>query len=330
MARRGLSVTIHRLPLRVPFTIARGSVTEIDVVRVSLSEDSRIGRGECRPYPRYGESADSVRASIEALRDTLENAPSSDVVDALLPAGAARNAVDCAFVDLRCKLTDTRAHDLLHQPPPTPRTTAITLSLATPEEMATAARALASTPLLKIKLGGTDGLDDERLLRVREAAPEARLIVDANEGWSDRELDHLLECAKRVNACLIEQPLPEGRDQALRNASHDVPICADESLHTAADLDSLRDRYEFINIKLDKAGGVRPALELARKAREHGMGIMLGCMVSSSLAIAPALLLSHFAEFIDLDGPRWLRADFEPSIEFHESTMGTAPPELWG
>lgn len=330
MARRDLSVTTHRLPLRVPFTIARGSVSEIEVVRVSLSEGSHMGRGECRPYPRYGESAESVRASIEAHRDALENAPTSDVVDALLPAGAARNAVDCAFLDLDCKLTGVRAHQLLHLPAPTSCTTAITLSLASPMEMATAARALASTPLLKIKLGGADGLDDERLLRVRDAAPRARLIVDANEGWSTRELDHLLNCAKRVNASLIEQPLPEGRDEALRSASRDVPICADESLHTAADLDSLRDRYAFINIKLDKAGGIRPARELARQALERGMGIMLGCMVSSSLAIAPALLLSHFAEFIDLDGPRWLRADYEPSLAFDESTLGTAPVDLWG
>jgi L-alanine-DL-glutamate epimerase-like enolase superfamily enzyme len=281
------------------------------------------------PYPRYGESVEGVAAAIEAQREALENGLSREALQGLMPAGAARNAVDCALWDLDAKLSGIRAHVTAGIDRLAPATTAYTISLGAPEAMAAAAAKAADRPILKIKLGGAGG-DFERIAAVREAAPDSTLIADANEGWTEENLAaHMAACAQ-AGFALVEQPLPAGRDGALAALSRPVPICADESVHDRAGLDRLVGLYDAINIKLDKTGGLTEALALAEAARERGFSLMIGCMVGSSLAMAPALVLAPRARFVDLDGPLLLARDREPGLVYEGSLVYPPSPALWG
>lgn len=323
-----LSLSVESWPIRGVFRISRGAKTEAEVVVATLESGGRLGRGECVPYRRYGESIDTVRADIERLAPALEAGLDRSALQGLLPPGAARNAVDCALWDLEAKLAGKPAHELAGLPAPAPVLTAYTLSLDTPAAMAAAARA-AAKPLLKLKLGG-DALDLERVSAVHGAAPEARLIVDANEAWTASDVLPLAQALAPLGVALIEQPLPAGADDALFGIASPVPLCADESCHTAADLPRLVGRYSHVNVKLDKAGGLTEAIRLADAAAASGMGLMIGCMVGTSLAMAPALLLAGRAEFVDLDGPLLLARDREPALGFEGAVISPPLPELWG
>jgi L-alanine-DL-glutamate epimerase-like enolase superfamily enzyme len=281
------------------------------------------------PYPRYGESVEGVAAAIEARREALESGLSREGLQGLMPAGAARNAVDCALWDLDAKLSGIRAHVTAGIDRLAPATTAYTISLGAPDAMAEAAAKAADRPILKIKLGGAGG-DFERIAAVREAAPDSTLIADANEGWTEENLaDHMAACAE-AGFALVEQPLPAGRDGALASVSRPVPICADESVHDRAGLDRLVGLYDAVNIKLDKTGGLTEALALAEAARERGFSLMIGCMVGSSLAMAPALVLAPRARFVDLDGALLLARDREPGLVYEGSLVYPPSPALWG
>ncbi|MGC5781456.1 N-acetyl-D-Glu racemase DgcA [Methylobacterium sp. NFXW15] len=327
MARR-LSLTVERFPIAGAFTISRGSRTEIAVVVARIEENGHVGLGECVPYPRYGESVESVSTLIEAQADALASGLDRAALARLMPAGAARNALDCALLDLEAKQSGRRAWDILGLPAPSPVTTAYTLSLGTPESMGEAARKAAARPLLKVKLGG-DG-DPERIAAVRAGAPDAKLIVDANEAWRPGNVEANLAACLTAGVALIEQPLPAGEDGMLAEIPHPVPVCADESLHDRGGLDALAGRYDAINIKLDKTGGLTEAMLLASEARARGLTVMVGCMLGTSLGMAPATLLTHHAAFVDLDGPLLLARDREPPLRYDGSTM--FPPEagLWG
>jgi L-alanine-DL-glutamate epimerase-like enolase superfamily enzyme len=308
--------------------IARGAVTEIHLVVVEIEEGRHRGRGECRPYPRYGETPAGVTAAIEALRSEIEAGCDRARLQRLMPAGAARNAVDCALWDLEAKRAGRRAWELAGLPAPQPVATAFTISVGTPAEMAAAAAKAASRPLLKLKLAGEDDL--ARLEAVRAAAPRARLIVDANEAWTPSLYERMAPKLAGLGVALLEQPLPAGADGALAGLPHPVPVCADESCHDRDGLAELARGYQAINIKLDKTGGLTEALALAEAASAYGLMLMIGCMVATSLAMAPALLLAQRAAFVDLDGPLLLERDREPGLRFVGSTV--MPPEaaLWG
>ncbi len=324
-----LDVAIERFPIAGSFTISRGSRTEAVVVAVTLSDGGVTGRGECVPYARYDETVEGVAEAIRALAPALA-APGFDRarLAALMPHGAARNALDCALWDLEAKRSGTPAHVLAGVPAPAPLVTAYTLSLGTPESMAEAAAKAAARPLLKVKLGG-DG-DPERIAAVRAHAPTSRLIVDANEAWRPTNLAANIAACEKAGVELIEQPLPAGDDAALIGLSTSIAVCADESLHEAADLPKLRDRYGAINIKLDKAGGLTEALVVAREARRLGYRVMVGCMLGTSLGMAPALLVAGAADFVDLDGPLLLARDRDPGLVYHGSLVEPASPALWG
>jgi len=325
---RELKTEVERYPIAGTFTISRGSKTEAEVVVCSIGEGGRIGRGECVPYRRYGESIDSVRDAIEAAAADIRNGIGREaLLDAMKP-GAARNAVDCALWDFEAKRSGQRAHLTAGVAAPRRVTTAMTISLGMPEAMAAAARANASRPLLKVKVG-SDG-DIARIRAVAEAAPSSRIILDANEGWSEADIVQNLQAAAELGIALVEQPLPEGKDAFLRDIPHPVPICADESVHTASDLDRLVGLYDAVNIKLDKAGGLTAALKLRDRAHELGFGVMIGCMVGTSLAMAPALLVAQDAEFVDLDGPLLLARDREPGLVYEGSLISPPAPALWG
>jgi L-Ala-D/L-Glu epimerase len=326
--RRVLSVAAQRFPIAGTFTISRGSKTEAEVIACDVSQDGRGGRGECVPYRRYGETMESVAAAIESARAAIEAGCDRDALLGLLPAGAARNALDCALWDLEAKLSGASVASRVCTAAPVAVVTAYTLSLGTPEAMAAQARANAARPLLKVKIGG-DG-DIARIRAVVEAAPRSRIILDANEGWSDADITENLAVAAELGVALIEQPLPAGRDAILRRIAHPVPICADESVHTAADLPGLAGLYDAVNIKLDKAGGLTAALELRDAARAAGFGIMVGCMVGTSLAMAPAVLLAQGADFTDLDGPLLLARDRSPALTYRGSLVLPPEPALWG
>ncbi|AWN47018.1 dipeptide epimerase [Methylobacterium terrae] len=323
-----LATAIERWPIAGTFTISRGSRTEAVVVTAELTDGTVTGRGECVPYARYGETVEGVRDLIAAQGDALAAGLTRQELAARLPAGAARNALDCALWDLEAKRAGTRAHGLAGLPAPAPVTTCYTLSLGTPEAMEAAARAAASRPLLKVKLGGAG--DPERIAAVRRGAPDSALVVDANEAWSPETLEANLAACVAAGVRLIEQPLPAGDDAALAGIPRPIPICADESLHDRAGLDGLRDRYDAINIKLDKAGGLTEALLLAQAARARGLSIMVGCMLGTSLAMAPAMLLSGYADFVDLDGPLLLARDRAPGLVFEGSLVHPPEPALWG
>ncbi len=323
-----LSVKAETYPIAGSFTIARGSRTEVNVLTATLTQDGYTGRGECVPYPRYDESVGSVTAQIEAARGAIEAGVSIEELQSLMPAGAARNAIDCALWDLTAKRQSSTVAELVGIKSRRILETAYTISVGTPQKMATDAAKAGSRPLLKVKLAG-DG-DEERIAAVRQAAPESKLIVDANEGWSEDNLEANINACQQAGVGLVEQPLPAGKDGLLAQVDHLIPICADESLHTSADLESLRDRYSAVNIKIDKTGGLTEGLKLLRKAEEMDYVIMVGCMLATSLAMAPAMLLAQNAEFVDLDGPLLLARDREHAIRFEGSLMHPPLPKLWG
>lgn len=323
-----LTLAVETFPIAGRFVISRGAKTEARVVTVTITSGGARGRGECVPYARYGESIESVRAAIETIAAEVEANADRARLQSLLPAGAARNAVDCALWDLESKMSGQRAAARAGLPPPKPVVTAYTLSLAPPDEMGRAAAAAAQRPLLKIKLGGAE--DAACLAAVRANAPASRLIVDANEGWHADRLPGLLAACAAADVGLVEQPLPAGDDAALAHLAHAVPICADESVHDRHGLAALRDRYDAINVKLDKTGGLTEALALTREARALGFSIMVGCMVGSSLAMAPALLLAGEAEFVDLDGPLLLARDRPDGLTYNGSLVSPPDPALWG
>ena len=323
-----LKCRIERWPIAGAFTISRGAKTEAVTVVAELSQGGLTGRGECTPYPRYGETPEVTLAALKAMREPLRRGLEREALQAAMPAGAARNALDCAWLDLEAKMRGVRVWNMLGRPAPRACTTAYTISLGTPEAMAAATAKAAHRPLLKIKLGG-DG-DGERILAVRKAAPESELIVDANEAWTPDNLEqNLAECAE-VGVTLVEQPLPAGRDEALARIKRTVAVCADESVHDRASLKGLRDRYDAVNIKLDKTGGLTEALAMVDAAHALGFEIMVGCMVATSLAMAPAMLLASEARFVDLDGPLLLKRDRDGGLRYDGSLVYPPDAALWG
>lgn len=319
-----ISVSRDVFKLAEAFTISRGSRTEAHVLTVRVTRGGVTGWGECVPYARYDETLDSVTAEIEGLPAGISRA---DLQDAL-PAGAARNAVDCALWDLEAKAAGVRVWDLVGMPAPGPELTAYTLSLDTPDNMEAAARRHAARPLLKIKLGTPD--DMPRLEAVRRGAPDARIIVDANEGWSAAVYADLAPHLVRLGVALVEQPLPAGEDAALIGMDRPVPVCADESCHDRASLPALKGKYDMVNLKLDKTGGLTEGLALRQAALAEGYGLMVGCMVGSSLAMAPAVLLAQGAAVTDLDGPLLLAEDRDTPLRFDVAGVHPPEPALWG
>ncbi len=315
-------------PIAGSFTISRGSKTSADVVTVSLSDGTHIGWGECMPYPRYEETVPQVLAALEAARQRIDTGFDHADVPSLVAPHAARNALDCALWDLTAKQTGKPVWSLAGLPEPQPTITAYTLSLDTPEVMGEAAGRAKARPLLKLKLG-RDG-DIARLKHIRANAPDSRLIVDANEGWTPDNLATMLGACADVGVELVEQPLPAGNDEALRHLSRAVTVCADESAHDVTGLDQLICKYDAINIKLDKTGGLTGAIALAKAAQARDLKIMVGCMLATSLAMAPAFLLSPLADFIDLDGPLLLKHDRDPGFRFDGSLMYPPSSKLWG
>ncbi len=319
-----IEVASESWPLARPFVIARGAKIDANVIIVKVSDGHASGRGEAVPYARYGETTEASLAALRALSGPVDRSR----LAGLLPAGAARNALDCALWDLEAKRAKKRAWEIAGLDPPRPALTAYTLSLDTPAAMAEAARAVPQLKLLKLKLGGAG--DPERMAAVRAARPDARLIADANEAWSAEMLIPFLDAAAHAGLELIEQPIPADADEILERTRHAVAICADESAHTSADLSRIAARYEAVNIKLDKTGGLTEALAMARGARALGLKFMVGSMVGTSLAAAPALLLANEAAWVDLDGPLLLARDREPGLKIELGVISPPLPELWG
>ena len=314
----------HRFALREAFTISRGSKTHADVLTVRIARGGAVGWGECVPYARYGETLESVAAQIETLPPDITRR----ALQTALPAGAARNAVDCALWDLECKKAGKRVWELAGLPAPTPVQTAFTLSLDTPTAMRAKAAENAHRPILKIKLGTPD--DMPRLEAVRAGAPRSALIIDANEGWTPEIYTHLAPHLLRLGVALVEQPLPAGADDMLAEIARPLPVCADESAHDAASLPALVGCYDMVILKLDKTGGLTEALIARSAARALGLRVMVGCMVGSSLAMAPAALLAQGADYADLDGPLLLRQDRATPLHYDAEGLHPPPPELWG
>ncbi|HUO55204.1 MAG TPA: N-acetyl-D-Glu racemase DgcA [Rhodoblastus sp.] len=323
-----LRLDVERFALKNPFVISRGAKTEAVTVVASLSRGDSVGRGECTPYAHYGESVESVMAAIESVRGAIEAGADRLALQSLLPAGAARNALDCALWDLDAKVSGVPAYQLAGLDRLAPCVTAFTLSVGTPQDMAKAAEAAADRPVLKVKLAGAG--DAERLAAVREAAPHSELIVDANEAWRPDNLAENFAACAAASVALVEQPLPAGADDALAEGPWPVPVCADESVHDRAGLAELRGRYDLINVKLDKTGGLTEALALAEEAERLGFGLFVGCMVASSLAMAPALLLAGRARFVDLDGPLLLARDRPHGLRYEGSLLYPPDSALWG
>ncbi len=311
-------------PLADAFSISRGTKTSAEVVRVEVSDGEFSGQGECVPYARYGESVETVRDLISDLPNDIDRTGLQNA----LPAGAARNAVDCAFWDLEAKRTGKRVWQLAGLKQPKQLKTAYTIALDTPDKMQAAAEKQAFRPLLKTKLGTPEDID--RLEAVRNGAPLADIIVDANEGWKPKELQALMPTLNRVGVKLIEQPLPECNDEALLSADFEIPLCADESCHTLEGLDELAAKYQFVNVKLDKTGGLTEAMKVVDRARQLGLGIFIGCMVGTSLGIAPATLLAQSADYVDLDGPLLLSQDRPYGLLYDGSDVYPPRTELWG
>ncbi len=323
-----LAARIERWPIAGAFTISRGAKTEAVTVVAEVSQGGHTGRGECVPYPRYGETPEATLAALQAMQEPLSRGMDRMALQAAMPAGAARNALDCALIDLEAKSGGRRAWNLLGRLAPRPCTTAYTISLGTPEAMAAATAKASRRPLLKIKLGG-DG-DGQRIAAVRQAAPESELIVDANEAWNPANLAQNLAACAAVGVTLVEQPLPAGQDEALAQIRRPVAVCADESVHDRASLDGLRQRYDAVNIKLDRTGGLTEALAMADDAHALGFEIMIGCMVATSLAMAPAMLLAQAARFVDLDGPLLLARDRDGGLRYDGSLIYPPEAALWG
>jgi L-alanine-DL-glutamate epimerase-like enolase superfamily enzyme len=319
-----LTATAEAFRLAEAFVISRGSRTEAKVITVTAAAGGHVGQGECVPYARYGETLESVAAQIAALPSGI----SRTELQTAMPAGAARNAVDCALWDLEAKQAGKRVWDLLGQPAPKPVLTAYTLSLGSPEDMQAAAAKHAFRPLLKIKLGTPD--DMARLEAVRRGAPKSRIIVDANEGWSADVYAELAPHMVRLGVALVEQPMPAGQDDMLAEIERPLPVCADESCHDSASLAALKGKYDMINIKLDKTGGLTEALILRDAALREGYDIMVGCMVGSSLAMAPAVMLAQGAAVTDLDGPLLLAEDRAYPLTYDADGVHPPRPQLWG
>ena len=327
-----MSRTLHseheRFPLNAPFRIARGVKTAADVVTVTLSEGASVGRGEAVPYPRYGESVESALAAIESARSLIEEGGDRQALLQALPAGAARNALDCALWDLEARLAGRDVAEMIGGQPIAPIVTALTIGIDTPAAMAAAARAAGDVPLLKVKVDAED--PEARIRAVRAAAPGAALIVDPNESWDRALVEAIQDVLVATNVALLEQPVPAGDDEWLDGFSPAVPICADEAVHVAADLDVVARRYQAVNVKLDKSGGLTAALDVAREARAMGLGMMTGCMICSSLSIAPALHLAAMSDFADLDGPLWLREDRPGGIRQEGGLIHPPAKGFWG
>ncbi|MBS0363175.1 MAG: dipeptide epimerase [Proteobacteria bacterium] len=323
-----LSLRAESWPLAQAFVISRGAKTSAEVVVAEIVDGPHRGRGEAVPYARYGETIDSVMGQVESARARIEAGADRAALQGLLPPGAARNALDCALWDLEAKQAGRRAWELAGRSRLDPVKTCFTISLGEVEAMAEQARANARRPMLKLKIGSRDDLD--RVVAVRAAAPRTRLILDANEALGFDDLVRLAPDFARLDIKLLEQPLPAGEDVALEGYDSPVPLCADESLHTRAELDACARRYSLVNIKLDKAGGLTEALALADAARAKGLGLMVGCMVATSLAIAPAMILAQGAEVADLDGPLLMKRDREPGLSIIGSLLEPPSPDLWG
>jgi len=314
-------------PLNHPFRISRGSRTEACVVVVSVNDGQHTGRGEGVPIARYNQNTASVLAHIESIQHAGEL--DRDNLERLLPAGAARNALDCALWDLEAKRSGKRVWELASIPIVDEIKTSFTISLDTSERMADAAVTAAELPILKVKLGGDDA-DLKRVEAVHAAAPRARLLIDANESWSLPHYRKIVPALNELTVELIEQPFPADADEVLETLDHPIPICADESCHTTADLPRLKNRYEVINVKLDKTGGFTEALQLCQRARENGFTLLIGCMVCTSLSIAPARLLASNADWVDLDGPLLLARDRDHPVPYEDGRIGIPPRQLWG
>jgi L-Ala-D/L-Glu epimerase / N-acetyl-D-glutamate racemase len=325
---RQLAAAIERWPIAGSFTISRGAKTEAVTVVAEVSHGGLTGRGECVPYPRYGETPEATLVALQAMREPLSKGLDRSALQAAMPAGAARNALDCALLDLEAKSLKQRAWTLFGRPAPRPCTTAYTISLGTPKAMAAATAKAAHRPLLKIKLGGEG--DGARIAAVRKAAPESELIVDANEAWTSGNLERNLAACAKVGVTLVEQPLPAGDDAALAAMRGPVKVCADESVHDRASLAALVGRYDAVNIKLDKTGGLTEALATADEAARLGLSVMVGCMVATSLAMAPAVLVAQQARVVDLDGPLLLARDRLYPLQYEGSRVHPPSRALWG
>ncbi len=315
-------------PIAGNFTISRGSKSETHVVVAQVVDGELVGRGECVPYARYGESVDSVLIALNAIAPEIAMGLNRLGLQDIMPPGAARNAIDCALLDLEAKRADCRVWELLGLPPLKPVETAYTISLDSPKKMAEVAANSAHHSLLKLKLGGTE--DSERVHAIRDAVPNTRLIIDANEAWDESNIETLMHDCAEAGIELIEQPLPADSDAMLADIAHPVPICADESIHGLESLSAITNKYDAVNIKLDKTGGVTEALALAQAAEKLGLSIMVGCMLATSLAMAPALLIAQKAAIVDLDGPLLLARDRDPGLQFENSLVHPPSAELWG
>jgi L-Ala-D/L-Glu epimerase len=325
---RTLSARHDRFALSQPFRISRGVKTRADVVTVSVEQGNAMGCGEGVPYPRYGESVESALAEIERVRPAIEaGAGRRELLD-LLPPGAARNAIDCALWDLEARLAGRSVAELIGAREPERLASALTVVIDVPPAMGVAAHRIADAPLIKVKVDST--IPDAQIRAVRQGAPDARLIVDPNESWDRALLEAMQPVLVEHRVDLLEQPVPADADDWLEDFVPLVPICADESVHVAADLETVARRYSHVNVKLDKAGGLTAALELADAARARGLGLMTGCMVSSSLSIAPALHVARRSDFVDLDGPVWLREDRVGGVRDERGHLLPPQKGFWG
>jgi L-alanine-DL-glutamate epimerase-like enolase superfamily enzyme len=325
---RQLSYSISHWPLAKAFVISRGARTQADVVQVMIDDAGQQGFGECVPYSRYGESLDSVATQIDSVKEAItQGASRKDLLD-LLPAGAARNALDCALWDLEAHQQSVSVGELSQMGKPGALISAQTISVGSPEEMAREAEQYKNYPLLKAKMD--KDLVLERLTAIHRAAPGARLIIDANEAWTIEQLNDLTDHLIDLGVVLIEQPLPADQDQALMEYRGSLAICADESCHTTKDIADLAGRYQAINIKLDKTGGLTEAIEVLKLARQHQLSVMVGCMVGTSLAMAPATIIAQHADYVDLDGPALLAEDVANGFHYKTGEMSALPSQLWG
>nr|WP_298098391.1 N-acetyl-D-Glu racemase DgcA [uncultured Shinella sp.] len=325
---RRLRAAAETFPIAGAFTISRGAKTTAEVVICEIEASGQVGRGECVPYARYGESVPGVLAAIEEMRGAVEDNIGREDLARIMPAGAARNAIDCALWDLEAKLSGVPTWQVINAAAPQKLVTAYTLSLGEPEAMQRQAAEHAGRALLKVKVGTAD--DAARIRAVRAGAPDSAIILDANEGWTPENLAYHFAICAEARIALVEQPLPAGNDSALSGHARPIPVCADESVHRTEDVAKLVDRYDAINIKLDKAGGLTEALALREAAREHGLKIMVGCMVGTSLGMAPAVLLAQGADFVDLDGPLLLARDRVPGLHYEGSSVYPPEATLWG
>ena len=326
--RRTLHAVAETFPIAGTFTISRGAKTTADVVTCTIGASGLIGHGECVPYGRYGESVAGVLEAVETMRAAVEDGIGREELARVMPAGAARNAIDCALWDLEAKLSGVPTWQVINSAAPQKLVTAYTLSLGEPEAMRRQAAEHTGRALLKVKVGTAD--DAARIRAVRAGAPESAIILDANEGWTPENLAYHFSVCAEARIALVEQPLPAGNDGALRDHARPIPVCADESVHRTEDVARLVDRYDAINIKLDKAGGLTEALALREAANELGLKVMVGCMVGTSLGMAPAVLLAQGADFVDLDGPLLLARDREPGLHYEGSNVYPPEATLWG